>query len=119
MDGQNPPAAQETLATTAEQLYVKGYAEGYAKGYAEGLTETQASLLTYMLAGEFGALDNNTRRRVAHATRSKSGYGRPSSPRAQRPSTTSSPVSLNVSWGGGAGEASRIGGLRTDFRVRP
>ncbi|HMS77087.1 hypothetical protein [Gordonia sp. (in: high G+C Gram-positive bacteria)] len=69
MDGQNPPAAQETLATTAEQLYVKGYAEGYAKGYAEGLTETQASLLTYMLAGEFGALDNNTRRRVAHATR--------------------------------------------------
>jgi len=42
--------------TTAEQLHDRGYATG------------QSSLLTNMLAVKFGALDNDTHDRVAHAT---------------------------------------------------
>ncbi|WP_298808514.1 Rpn family recombination-promoting nuclease/putative transposase [uncultured Gordonia sp.] len=50
------PTAQEAAVTTAEQLHDRGYATG------------QSSLLTNMLAVKFGALDNDTHDRVAHAT---------------------------------------------------
>ena len=70
--------------TTAEQLHDRGYATG------------QSSLLTNMLAVKFGALDNDTHDRVAHATQEQiTLWGVPDSFRVPKRSTTSSAADTN------------------------
>ena len=103
----HPPHTGETLATTAEQLYVKGYAEGYAKGYAEGLTGNTGIATDVHARRRIRRPRQQHRRRAAHATR---GIWLWASKLAQgaKTSMTSRQLALNVSWWWWCWEASRI-----------
>ncbi|HYP98534.1 MAG TPA: DUF4351 domain-containing protein [Polyangiaceae bacterium] len=54
--------------TAAERWQAEGEARGIAKGRAEGKAEGKAELLQRLLTLKFGALPEDARHRLAHAS---------------------------------------------------